>query len=68
MDIEGASVAFEQQLSMRKSSARPCFGARPQANDGSSRLHRGETQLDISIDFMRRIAHAAAAETLPRFR
>ena len=24
--------------------------------------------MDISIDFMRRIAHAAAAETLPRFR
>jgi histidinol phosphatase-like enzyme (inositol monophosphatase family) len=27
-----------------------------------------ENQLDISIDFMRRIAYAAAAETLPRFR
>ena len=27
-----------------------------------------ENQLDISIDFMRRIAQAAAAETLPRFR
>ncbi|TKB32407.1 MAG: histidinol-phosphatase, partial [Mesorhizobium sp.] len=24
--------------------------------------------MDISIDFMRRIARAAAAETLPRFR
>ncbi|TIW82879.1 MAG: histidinol-phosphatase, partial [Mesorhizobium sp.] len=24
--------------------------------------------MDISTDFMRRIAHAAAAETLPRFR
>lgn len=27
-----------------------------------------ENQLDISVDFMRRIAQAAAAETLPRFR
>ena len=27
-----------------------------------------ETSLDISTDFMRRIARAAAAETLPRFR
>jgi histidinol phosphatase-like enzyme (inositol monophosphatase family) len=27
-----------------------------------------ENQVDISIDFMRRIAQAAAAETLPRFR
>jgi histidinol phosphatase-like enzyme (inositol monophosphatase family) len=27
-----------------------------------------ENQLDVSIDFMRRIAQAAAAETLPRFR
>jgi hypothetical protein len=37
-EFDGASVAFEQQLSMRKSSARPCFGGKPQANDGSSTL------------------------------
>ncbi|WP_287325018.1 hypothetical protein, partial [Mesorhizobium sp.] len=38
--FEGASVAFEQQSSMRKSPARPCFSGNPQADDGSSTLKR----------------------------
>mgnify|MGYP000874901797 CR=1 FL=1 len=40
-----------------------CYAALPVSHGGSQ-----EDVLDISPDFMRRIARAAAAETLPRFR
>ena len=40
----------------------------PQKKAVADGCRNGESELDISIDFIRRIARAAAAETLPRFR
>jgi histidinol phosphatase-like enzyme (inositol monophosphatase family) len=38
------------------------------ASAGDSRAHFKERQLPVTVQFMRRIAEAAAAQTLPRFR
>lgn len=66
--FEGASVAFEQQSSMRKNLRTPLFWRKTTGKRRFQHAATRENQLDISIDFMRRIALAAAAETLPRFR